>query len=103
MNLYITTMYRYANKEKHSYVLGVFSKQEQAVVEGELERVNRGNKYFPEVLEMKLNISKKKKVVLPVNIKKLTNEHVSDEGTAKILGRVSQIILHDMKGEDKEQ
>jgi hypothetical protein len=49
--LYVVTMYRWGDREKHSYVLGVFSKKHRAIQEGDAETEWRGGKYYPEVLE----------------------------------------------------
>lgn len=46
---FITTMYRYGNRELHSYVLGVWSTREKAMQAGETEALWRGGKYEPEV------------------------------------------------------
>jgi len=61
MNLnkvYVVTMYRWGDRENHSYVLGVYSTEKKAKIAGEAERVERGgNKYYPECLEFDLNSS----------------------------------------------
>lgn len=49
--VYVVTMYRYGNKEKHSYVLGVYSNKQKAEKEVEIEEEYRGGKYKGEVLE----------------------------------------------------
>lgn len=55
MKVYVVTMYRWGNRERHSYVHGVYQSKETAVNKGEEEQVNRGhNKYLPEVLEFDL-------------------------------------------------
>jgi len=53
--LYVVTMYRYANKEEHSYVLGVYDNPNEAIKHGKVEESWRGNKYTCEVLRLKLN------------------------------------------------
>ena len=45
MKVYIVTMYRNGDREKHSYVLGAFSTYENAKIMGETEEVYRGDKY----------------------------------------------------------
>ena len=55
MNIYVVTMYRYGDREKHSYVLGVYSKSDSAISCGELEELWRGDKYESEVLEFPLD------------------------------------------------
>ena len=50
--LYVVTMYRWGDREAHSYVHGVFLKKHAALKAGEDERMYRGgSKYYPEVLE----------------------------------------------------
>ena len=64
--IYVVTMYRYGDREKHSYVLGVWDDKEQAIWEAKNEQDYRGgNKYYPEVLEFVLN-SRKHNIVLPL-------------------------------------
>lgn len=49
--IYVVTMYRYGDREAHSYVLGVWFSPSEAADAAESERVDRGgNKYLPEVL-----------------------------------------------------
>jgi hypothetical protein len=61
--LYVVTMYRYADKEKHSYVHGVFSTFEKAEKSGEKELLYRGgNKYFPEIISFTLDSLKYPKI-----------------------------------------
>ena len=45
MKYWIVTMYRNGDREKHSYVLGVFSSFEQALKHGNAEEAWRGGKY----------------------------------------------------------
>ena len=61
--IYIVTMYRYANKERHSYVLGGFNTIEKATTEAEIEKLNRGgNKYFPEIKSFQIDNTKYSKI-----------------------------------------
>jgi hypothetical protein len=53
--LYVATMYRWGCKENHSYVLGVFDKLELAQNAADKEQIDRGGKYFAEVIQCKLN------------------------------------------------
>jgi len=46
MTYWIVTMYRNGDREKHSYVLGVFSSFEQALKHGNAEEAYRGGKYL---------------------------------------------------------
>jgi hypothetical protein len=63
--LYVVTMYRFANRENHSYVLGAFTKKPAAKQAAEAERLYRGgNKYFPEILEFEPNDMSSKHVIL---------------------------------------
>ncbi len=48
---YIVTMYRYGDREKHSYVLGAFSTENDARECGEKEKDYRGGKYEPEIIK----------------------------------------------------
>jgi len=51
--IYVVTMYRYGNRENHSYVLGAYFKKDKAIKEAEREKEYRGGtKYIPEVLEI---------------------------------------------------
>lgn len=50
MVVYVVTMYRYGDREKHSYVTGVFSDKAQAIKWGVDEEIFRGGKYKPEVV-----------------------------------------------------
>lgn len=47
MIVYVVTMYRYGDREKHSYVLGVWSTMENAMKYGAVEKAWRGGKYTP--------------------------------------------------------
>jgi len=49
-NVYIVTMYRYGDREKHSYVYGAFSTEATAREWGEKEKDYRGGKYEPEII-----------------------------------------------------
>jgi hypothetical protein len=51
MMAYVVTMRRYGDREKHSYVLGVWSTEYLAQINGDVERAFRGNKYIPEITE----------------------------------------------------
>ena len=52
---YVVTMYRYAEREGHSYVLGVFDDERIAYLAGNAEYNYRGWKYIPETLKFSLN------------------------------------------------
>jgi hypothetical protein len=61
MKVYIVTAYRWGDREKHSYVVGVFDNEETAIKEAKLETEFRGGKYECEVRSMELNESLKYK------------------------------------------
>ena len=49
MIVYVVTMYRFGNREKHSYPLGVFSNYDFARRFGQDEEYTRGGKYKPDI------------------------------------------------------
>ena len=53
--LYVVTMYRYNNRELHSYPIGVFSTEQDAISAGKLEQSWIGGKYEPEIAEVDLD------------------------------------------------
>ena len=55
MVVYVVTMYRYGDREKHSYVYGVFSDKELAQRSGYDEEFVRWGKYKAEVTEWIIN------------------------------------------------
>lgn len=55
--LYVVTMYRWGDRNNHSYVLGAFTHKTRAEKRGEMERDMRGGKYMPECLEVEPNQS----------------------------------------------
>jgi len=62
--LYVVTMYRFADREKHSYVLGVFDDEMLALKEAEKEQMSRGGtKYYPEIWEYDLDNEKQRRVL----------------------------------------
>jgi len=57
-------MYRFADREKHSYVLGVFDDEMLALKEAEKEQMSRGGtKYYPEIWEYDLDNEKQRRVL----------------------------------------
>jgi hypothetical protein len=51
MKIYVVTMYRWGDKENHSYVIGAYvDDMDKAVRAGEDEYEWRGHKYDPEVV-----------------------------------------------------
>gem|GEM_PF-3141705 len=64
MLVYVVTMYRFADREKHSYVLGVFDDEMLALKEAEKEQIYRGGtKYYPEIWEYDLDNEKQRRVL----------------------------------------
>ena len=56
MKLYVVTMYRYGDRQKHSYVLGVWDTEEDANLFAKTEEAYRGYpKYQAEILPVELN------------------------------------------------
>lgn len=49
--MYVATMYRWGDRECHSYVLGVWNKKTPAIKAVDKEIEYRGGKYFGEILE----------------------------------------------------
>lgn len=52
--VYSVTAYRWGDRERHSYVVGVYPKKHAAMTAAETEEVYRGGKYACEVLEWTL-------------------------------------------------
>lgn len=51
--VYIVTMYRWGDRESHSYVLGAYSTKTKAEKAGQKEKEYRGGtKYYPECIEV---------------------------------------------------
>ena len=65
--LYVVTMYRWGDKECHSYLWGVFTDKDKAIEEGYEEMRSRGNKYEPEVVEVRPDSVSNRKIILKVN------------------------------------
>jgi len=55
MKVYVVVMYRWGDRQKHSYVLGVWTRREAALKSADDEEVYRGGKYEAEVLRFPLN------------------------------------------------
>ncbi len=53
--LYVVTMYRWGDREKHSYVIGVFDDEDKAIGAGVKEEQYRDGKYKAEVLGFTVN------------------------------------------------
>jgi len=55
MKYYVVTMYRWGDREKHSYVIGVFDDLQKATDAGIFEETYRGKKYQFNIKEFELN------------------------------------------------
>lgn len=55
MSVYVVTAYRFGDRERHSYVVGVFTNPELAIEVAEQVPDERAGKYYAEVLRFKLN------------------------------------------------
>lgn len=55
-HVYIVTMYRWGNRNNHSYVLGAYNNKDRAITYGVTEEGWRGGKYKCEVIKTVLNI-----------------------------------------------
>lgn len=55
-NLYVVEMLRWGDREKHSYVVGVFDNLKQALDEGVANEIYRGGKYEFSVTSFKRNV-----------------------------------------------
>lgn len=55
--VYVVTAYRFGDRERHSYVVGVFTSPELAIDIAEQVPDERAGKYYAEVLKFGLNKS----------------------------------------------
>lgn len=53
--VYTVHAYRFGDREKHSYIVGVYSSAEKALEEAELEELNRRGEYVCEVIEWEID------------------------------------------------
>ena len=53
--LYVVHAYRWGDREKHSYHVGVFDKEERAIEAAEYEQLERGGKYECEIYKTPIN------------------------------------------------
>jgi hypothetical protein len=53
--VFVVTMYRCGDHEKHSYVLGVWSKERSAIKYGKTEELWRADKYKSEVTKWNID------------------------------------------------
>mgnify|MGYP000960774940 CR=1 FL=1 len=63
MKVYVVTMYRWGNQEEHSYVLGVWSNEELALLHGKNEESWRGGKYEPKVTSWEVDANEYDNIV----------------------------------------
>lgn len=56
-SVYVVTAYRFGDRERHSYVVGVFTNPELAIEVAEQVPDERAGKYYAEVLKFGLNES----------------------------------------------
>jgi len=71
MKIYVVTMYRYGSREKHSYVLGVFTNAVVATRNCAAEEDWRGGKYVGEILIVETNVSTTDHNTAPAALKAL--------------------------------
>lgn len=55
MKIFVTIMHRWGDPDNHTYVLGVFTSEEEAERYGQMEHQYRGNKYDPVVKAFTVN------------------------------------------------
>jgi hypothetical protein len=56
MKIYVVTMYRWGDRESHSYVHGIYDDRDLAFRMAQEEKEYRGgNKYYPEILLFEKN------------------------------------------------
>ena len=60
--LYVVEMLRWGDRERHSYVIGVFTTRELAVIAGEAEVSWRAGKYEYDINEYQLDFIPEKKL-----------------------------------------
>ena len=53
--VYTVHAYRFGDRDKHSYIVGVYSSPEKALKEAELEELNRRGEYVCEVIEWEID------------------------------------------------
>lgn len=67
MKIYTVLMYRFGDRERHSYLLGVYQKKHAAIKAAEEEKAYRGgNKYYPLVEEWTLDEKESNKTIVPL-------------------------------------
>lgn len=61
MNVWVVEMLRWGNREKHSYIKGVYSEREWAKQAAHEEEVSRGGKYVAKIQKFKIGIRMEEK------------------------------------------
>lgn len=61
--IYVVTMYRFALKENHSYLIYAGFSKSKAIDKGLEEEKYRGGKYSPEVVEYTPDVSESRKII----------------------------------------
>ena len=64
--IYTVHAYRWGDRERHSYSVGVFRKKARALKEAEEHSVYRGGKYECEVIEWSIDDKDSQKTILPL-------------------------------------
>ena len=54
--VYVVHAFRWGDREKHSYIAGVYTCEQKAIERGEYERDYRGGKYECEVLKFTVGV-----------------------------------------------
>jgi hypothetical protein len=54
-SVYVVTMRRYGDREKHSYIIGVFTHKQSAIIAGGLEELYRANKYVADIEKFRVD------------------------------------------------
>lgn len=73
--IYTVTAYRWGDREKHSYIVGVYNQKDAALKAAEFEEDYRGGKYGCEVLEWDLNESLPEHRMRPKLIESILGVH----------------------------
>lgn len=70
MKIFAVRMERWGDPEGHCYTLGLFSCPHLAMVEGKAEKISRGGKYYPSLVELETSDSAKEVEVLETYLKR---------------------------------
>lgn len=84
MKIYTVTMYRYGDRDRHSYVLGVFTDKKVALETADDEVTHRHCNYLPHVQEWEVNTKRSKTVLaLPNQSLRLEERFIDYERRCK--------------------